>query len=149
MTTKDKTDLTQMSKYSLEHQACIVKLLIEDNEFRFKAMELIDINSLNAEESIRTIAGIVKVELLGKLKAVGTCHRAHTPGMYLKGAVEVALHLFPEAVAFIFLKEHLSLFVYELELARFGKKACELPVFYDGRAAVLFKPAFGLHVIGF
>ena len=60
MTTKDKTDLTQMSKYSLEHQACIVKLLIEDNEFRFKAMELIDINSLNAEESIRTIAGIVK-----------------------------------------------------------------------------------------
>lgn len=56
----DRTDLTQMSKYSMEQQACVVKLLIEDVEFRQKAIDLIDINSLNADEGIRTIAGYVK-----------------------------------------------------------------------------------------
>ena len=57
---KNKVDVTQMSKYSPEQQACIVKLLIEDEEFRFKAMDLIDINALNADECIRRIAAIVK-----------------------------------------------------------------------------------------
>lgn len=62
---KGEVDVTQMSKYSMEQQACIVKLLIEDEEFRFKAMDLIDINALNADEYIRRIAGIVK-ELYSK-----------------------------------------------------------------------------------
>lgn len=55
-----KKDLTQMSKFSAEQQGCIVKLLIEDEEFRNKAIELMDINSLNADDAIRSVAGIVK-----------------------------------------------------------------------------------------
>lgn len=55
-----KVDLTQMSKFSPEHQSGIVKMLIEDREFREKAIDLIDVNSFTADESIRTIAGIVK-----------------------------------------------------------------------------------------
>lgn len=57
--TKGKVDLTQMSKYSPEQQCCVVKLLIEDVEFRSKAIDLIDINSLNADPTIRQIASIV------------------------------------------------------------------------------------------
>lgn len=60
MSSKNKVDLTQMSKFSPEQQGCIVKLLIEDKEFRDKVIDLIDINSLNADESIREIGGIVK-----------------------------------------------------------------------------------------
>lgn len=55
-----KVDLTQMSKFSPEHQCGIVKMLIEDKEFREKAIDLIDVNSFTADEAIRTIAAIVK-----------------------------------------------------------------------------------------
>ena len=58
--TKQKVDITQFSKYSFEQQCGIVKLLIEDVEFRTKAIELIDINSLNADETLRMLGSVVK-----------------------------------------------------------------------------------------
>lgn len=82
MSKTEKTDLTQMSKYSMEHQACVVKLLIEDEEFRQKAIDLIDINSLNADECIRTIAGIVK-----ELYTKGAVFDYHTIRVYINSKI--------------------------------------------------------------
>lgn len=63
--TKNKRNVTELSAFSPEHQALIVKLMIEDEEFKLKAMDLIDVNALNADECIRRIASIAK-ELYSK-----------------------------------------------------------------------------------
>lgn len=79
---KEKRNVTELSAFSPEHQALIVKLMIEDDEFKFKAMDLIDVNSLNADECIRRIASIAK-ELYSK----GAVYTYNTIKIYIDSKV--------------------------------------------------------------
>lgn len=65
MAKEGKRDITTMSRYSAEQQMRIVKLFIEDADFRKKVAPVIDQNAFNTDESIRVICSIA-IELENK-----------------------------------------------------------------------------------
>ena len=65
MDNSNKRDLTTMDRYDEERQMAVVKLLIENADFRGRVIGSIDQNSLTANEYLRHICAYVK-ELEGK-----------------------------------------------------------------------------------
>lgn len=60
MANTDKRDLTTMARYEADRQNAVVKLLIEDADFRSRAIGVIDQNSFNSSEYIRQLCALVK-----------------------------------------------------------------------------------------
>lgn len=60
MAKETKRDLASMSRYDAEQQMTIVKLFIENADFRQKVAGVLDQNSLNTNERVRGICAIAK-----------------------------------------------------------------------------------------